>query len=962
MSCEHFEKTQKHVDKNGYEYTTITNDPTGLRLYKLKNGLTVYLAKNDNEPKIQTYIAVRAGSVYDPKDNTGLAHYLEHMLFKGTSKFGTTDWDKEKVLLQKISDLFEKHKAEKESKEKMAIYSTIDSLSLEASKISIANEYDKMMSFTGATGTNAHTSDEETVYENKIPSNELDRWIKIERERFGELVLRLFHTELEAVYEEFNRSQDSGRSRLYRKTLEALFPNHPYGQQPTIGYPEHLKNPSMVAIHDYFDKYYVPNNMAIVLVGELDFDTTIKKIDDAFGTLLPAEVSYPERPKEQPITSPIKVEITGPESEYMTLSYRSDGIGSEDELYLRMISKMLSNEKAGLIDINLNQKQNVLIAGVHTNFQNDYGYIQLYVRPKAGQTLEEAKQLLLDQIEILKKGAFEDWLPQAVINSYKLSTIRNFEDASSLASAYYNAFVHFQSWEDRLALIDKGSKLSKDDIVAYANRFFGDNYVEGHKLQGKATGLVKIDKPTISPIKLNRGEQSGFLKEVSEIETLDIQPVFLNFKEAIHREKASNGMDIAYIKNKRNDLSTLEIITEVGSDHIRELPLAEKYFQLLGTDKYSAEDIQKEFYKIGIDYSMGSSGKRSYISLSGLDENLEKGLKLLNHLLSNPVIDKEAYDKLIQNISQKRNLWLSNKSAILFYGLKNYSLHGENSKLRDIATLKQLREKNPQDLVDLVTGLREYPQRAFYYGKDPQNATEIVGKSYQHTDTLKPQPERKEYPYSKQDKRIYFSQYDMVQAQFLLLSLGDELDIDKMAYAWVFNNYFGKGLSSIIFQEMRESKSLAYSAQSSYEMASEPKERDIISAYVGTQADKLPEAIRSIEELMTGRFPKNMEQFNFSKQQVLKYIATQRITKSGVFWNYQSMKDMGIDYDIREQVYKKVQEMTFDDLKQFYQNEIANKKYTILIIGDKKDINMSAIKDYGNVKTLDAHYLFNFEK
>ena len=150
-------ETQSSTDNQGYTYETVKNDQSGVRVYTLKNGLKVYLAKNDDAPRIQTYIPVRTGSNNDPSDNTGLAHYLEHMVFKGTSKLGTSDWAKEKALLAQISDLYEQHKAEKDPAKKKALYKKIDEVSQEASKYAIANEYDKAISSLGATGTNAHT-------------------------------------------------------------------------------------------------------------------------------------------------------------------------------------------------------------------------------------------------------------------------------------------------------------------------------------------------------------------------------------------------------------------------------------------------------------------------------------------------------------------------------------------------------------------------------------------------------------------------------------------------------------------------------------------------------------------------------------------------------------------------------------------------------------------------------------
>jgi len=295
-------KVTSEEDTNGLNYEIVENDPTGLRLYTLDNGLKVYLSQNSDEPKIQTYIAVRAGSNYDPKESTGLAHYLEHMVFKGTHKIGTSDWKKEKLYLDKISSLYEQHRAEKNAEQKLALYKKIDKVSLEASNYSIANEYDKMSASLGATGTNAYTWFEQTVYTNKIPANEFDKWLTLESERFSTLVLRLFHTELEAVFEEFNRSQDSDFRKRYKAMLEGLFPNHPYGQQTTIGTADHLKNPSMNDIHNYFNKYYVPNNMAIILVGDFEFDSTIKKVNAAFGKYERKELTHPTLPKEDKIT------------------------------------------------------------------------------------------------------------------------------------------------------------------------------------------------------------------------------------------------------------------------------------------------------------------------------------------------------------------------------------------------------------------------------------------------------------------------------------------------------------------------------------------------------------------------------------------------------------------------------------------------------------------------------------
>ncbi|MFT5876804.1 MAG: zinc protease, partial [Dokdonia sp.] len=289
-SCSTSTKPAKEEQKFKYAYEHVEGDPLNTYVYTLENGLKVYMSINKAEPRIQTNIAVNTGSKQDPSDATGLAHYLEHMLFKGSSKIASLDWEKEKVLLQQVSDLYEQHKAETDQDKRKAIYYQIDSISGEAAKFVVANEYDKMISSLGAKGTNAYTSVERTVYINDIPSNEIEKWLTIESERFSELVLRLFHTELEAVYEEYNRSRDNDYWLSYEEMAKQMFQKHPYGTQTTIGTSEHLKSPSMEKIHAYFNERYVANNMAIILAGDIDPDKTIALIEKYFGSLRTGKV------------------------------------------------------------------------------------------------------------------------------------------------------------------------------------------------------------------------------------------------------------------------------------------------------------------------------------------------------------------------------------------------------------------------------------------------------------------------------------------------------------------------------------------------------------------------------------------------------------------------------------------------------------------------------------------------
>ncbi|PNW28333.1 M16 family metallopeptidase [Formosa algae] len=953
-------KTEVKKDPNGFSYEVINNDPTGLRLYTLQNGLQVYLSKNTDEPKIQTYIAVRAGSNYDPSNSTGLAHYLEHMLFKGTDKIGTTDWEKEQEYIKQISDLYEAHRAETDEAKKLEIYKKIDEVSLEASNYSVANEYDKMVSGMGATGTNAHTWFEETVYKNKIPTNELNKWLSLESERFSKLVLRLFHTELEAVFEEFNRSQDNDGRKMYTAMLDGLFPNHPYGQQQTIGTAAHLKNPSLVDINNYFDKYYVPNNMAMVLVGDIDFEKTIKDVNDTFGKLKNKEVTHPTLPKEEPITSPVVKEVFGPTSERISIAYRSDGINSEDEKFVTLADMILANGEAGLMDLNLNQQQLVQRAGSSTMFLNDYGLQQLSGSPKEGQSLDEVKDLLFTQIDKLKKGEFDDWLIDAVVNDLKLSQTRQYENSTALASAYYNAFIHHQKWEDQVKFLDELKAISKEELVAFANRFYQENYVVVYKRKGEDSSIVKVENPGITPVNLNRDKSSQYLSDFQKIEAEALVPKFVDYKTAIKEKDLDSGVKVSYINNDSNDLFNLNIIFDMGTDNDKKLSLAVGFLEYIGTETMSAEDIKKEFYKLGINYYVVSRDDVSYIGLSGLKENLPKGLALLEDLINNPKSDPEAYAKYVDKILKGRQDGKTQKSNILWNGLVNYGQYGENSRLRNIIKASELKAQDPQELVDIVKGIKDYKQRIFYYGKDVDQAVAALNKEHKLNTPLKEYPEATSYIEKETGGQVYFADYDMVQSEMVFLAKGGEFNAKNLAATSLFNAYFGSGLSSIVFQEIRESKSLAYSAFSRYSTASKKEDSNYVMAYIGTQANKMEQAVDAMMSLMSD-MPEADKQFEAAKDAALKKIAAERITKANIFWEYEGLKKLGIENDNREEMYNTIQNMTISDLRDFFNENIKGENYNVMVVGNKKDIDFTALKKLGEVNEMDVDYLFNYE-
>lgn len=943
-----------HTDKNNYEYITVSNDENGVRIYTLKNGLKVFLAQNSDAPRIQTYIPVRTGSNNDPSDNTGLAHYLEHMMFKGTSKLGTQNWEKESELLDQISDLYEQHKAENDPEKKKEIYRKIDEVSQEASQYAIANEYDKAISSLGASGTNAHTWFDETVYKNNVPNNELEKWLKIEKERFSELALRLFHTELESVYEEFNRAQDNDSRLVNYELMDALFPTHPNGQQTTLGKAEHLKNPSMKAIHKYFDEYYVPNNYAMVLVGDLDFEDTIQLVDQYFGT-----IPYRELPKktpiiEKPIAEIIKRTVKSPTTPRVQLAWRTESYGTKEAMLADVVVNILSNRgEAGLLDLNINQTQKLLWGQAYSVGLKQYGYFSIVAVPKESQTLDEARDLVLEQIELVKKGEFPDWMLPAIINDFKIQRMKALETADGLATNLYDTYIKGRTWEQELNEMDQYEKLTKEEVIAFSNEFFRDNYVIVYKEKGVNEKLIRVENPGITPVKINREAQSEFLQQILEEKTEDIQPEFVDYEKEIQKD-VIKGKTISFVKNKYNDIAQVHFIFPFGSDHDRDLGISTQVLQYLGTEKFSPEDLKKEFFKIGVTNDFKTTNDQLIISLNGLEENIEKGIDLLQHWLYEVKPDQEIYRQFTETILENRAAMKKDKGRIMT-ALTNYTKLGPFSRFTDVISKEELESSNVEVFTDRMKKLFRYPYQIFFYGRNFENFTSYIGKYTENESFVIPEP--KNYPEPETDGNVYFTDYDMVQMEMSKVGRGRNVNTENFGKINVFNEYFGRGLSSIVFQEIRESKSLAYSAYVSYAANSELNHPDYITTYIGTQPDKLQIAVDTMTELMT-ELPEVKVQFENAKNSALKQIASQRVTRTNIFFNTLRLRKLNIHHDFRKDIYRQIESLKFEDLKDFYDHYIKSVQFNTAIIGKKENLNREAVDKMGTFREVSLKDIF----
>ena len=944
-----------------YAYESVKGDPTPTRIYTLDNGLKVYMSVSDEEPRIQTYIAVRVGGKNDPSETTGLAHYFEHLMFKGSQQFGTQDYEAEKPLLDEIEQLFEVYRKTEDEAERKALYKRIDSISYEASKLAIPNEYDKLMASIGAQGTNAYTGYDMTVYVENIPSNQIENWLKIESDRFKNVVIRGFHTELETIYEEKNMSLTNDGRKVYEAMNAALFPNHPYGRQTVLGTQEHLKNPSITNVKNYHDQYYVPNNMAICLSGDFDPEQMIAMIDQYFGDMEPnPSIPVLEYEPEQPITEPIVKEVWGLDAANVAIGWRIGGESSEDADVANIVGQVLYNGQAGLIDLNLMQQQKALSAYGYASLSADYGYMQLAGRPKQGQTLEEVRDLLLGEVAKLRAGDFDEKLIAAAVNNYKLQVMQYLDSNDGRADMYVQSFINGVEWKDQVEALDRMSKITKEDVVRFANEKMGEqSYAIIYKRQGKDPNEQKIAKPEITPIVTNRDAQSDFLKEIVASEVKPIEPRFVDFEKDMSRFEAQSGIEVLYKQNTTTDYFSLEYMFDLGRIADPALGLAFDYVGYLGTVAKTAEQIASEMYGLACSFGLRATDSRCYLSLSGLGENMEQAMDIFEDLLANAVADEAILANVKQDMLKSRADAKLNQSRN-FSALQSYVVYGEEGMKYRLSN-EQVEALTSEELIAKVRDVLTKQHTVVYYG--PATEKELLASLKEHHNV----PEAPEALEIKRlttvptpDNRVFIAEYDANQIYYIQYSnRGEKFDVANDADLDLYNEYFGGGMSGIVFQEMREARGLAYSARAYMSTPTYADGEYSFTAYIATQNDKMKQAIEAFDEIIN-TMPESEAAFNVAKESYINQIRTLRYTKASVLAAFIRTRDMGLDCDRARAVFEKVQTMTLDDVKAVQEQWVKDRNYHYCILGDSKNLDLNYLRTLGPITFLSQEEIFGY--
>jgi len=930
--------------------------------YKLDNGFTLILHEDHTSPDVFGYIVVKAGSRNDPADQTGIAHYLEHMLFKGTQELGTTDWEKEKLIDDKIALLFEELRLSKDDDERLNIQKRINKLTIEASKYQIGSEFNYISKSIGCTNVNANTSMDRTVYYSSFAPNQIEKWLDLYSHRFINPVFRQFQPELEVVFEERNTITDQFFIVLVVTYFEHFFKNHPYGQQNIIGEIEHVKNPSLKRMKEYFDTYYVANNMALVLSGDFNSEEIKPMIAEKYGKLRTGVVpEFPEyevadfkkRELEKERLSPIRINMIG---------FRTMPDVHPDKTVFTVAEELLTNSsQTGLLD-KLKLENKIYEAQLFSWGRKDHGQSIIIAIPKiVGQSLKSSEELVLEQLRKLKDGEFEEWELEAQKKILYKQWMLKFEDNKERGIMLGEAFQKGMTPEDVLDYPNKIKAVTKEDIMRVAKKYYGENYLIMESRMGfrKAD---KIEQPELEKTNADSKEKSIYRKRIEQITETKYLPKFIDFENDINKTEVKKGIDLYYAKNPKNDAFTLKVRFGVGNDKLPLLKYASHLYNYAGTKEYSVKELKNEFAKIACTYKIISNDSYLTLELKGLDENLTESVTLLNKLINDAEIKQSKVDIIYSEAKKDRKTEKSDLEGFADIVLE-YAMYDQKSKYITRLSLDKIKALQVIDLQNTFTEAASYEAEIFYSGTIAQTELSEILKSELHLSENKIKSESPIYKTEKQyteNTVLFVNKKNASQTKLYYYINGDAYKTDDDLNINAFNIYMGGGFAGIILQEIREKRALAYSAYADYNKPVTAHKNCNFIGYAGTQADKTLQLVELFDSLVHN-MPEQPERIEFIK----KYLELTSFSKKPDFRDLNEQviewKNQGFKEDPAKMNADKIKNLQFDEILKFYNASIKNKPSVLILVGNKKRFDFEKLNKYGKVIELDEKILLSKE-
>ena len=938
--------------------------------YQLANGLTVYLWEDHDQPDVQGWTVTRAGSIDEPADATGLAHYLEHMLFKGTDRIAALNWEKEKPLYEQIIALYDTLALTTDAKAREAVQLRINEVSLKAAQYTAPDEFSNLIQGIGGEGLNAFTAYDVTCYMNSFPSYQMERWLTLYADRLTNPVFRSFQAELENVFEEYNMYLDDNSTHSRNFIFGHLYKGHAYARD-IIGYPEDLKNPKLRQLIDFYNTWYVPNNMALILVGDFDIETTKPLIEKTFGKLqyrdLPERTTYPTTEFAQDERYSAKLGYM-PE---LYIAYNGVPVGNKDELLLDFLGEILSNSmQIGLLD-ELTLDNKLMYAGAVTDARRDQGRFLVVAVPymdaetQTYTSLKETEKLVNDAIQQLVNGNISEELVEAVRQNFYQEFDRTMEYPEMKVQLLQNAFTYQQSIEELLKQKELVAAITMDDLKNAAKKYLGAPK-KTFEIEEGTPKKDKLPKPKIKSLESPKGE-SAYCQYLESIPAGKLTPRFIDFSD-IDQDRFYEGVSVYCTPNVKNNIFSLRLKYGVGT---YELPLLEYASALMnmsgikGTPGLKPAEFRAQLAKLGGKCSYAVSEDYFYVDIEGNEAKLEEIISLVNLHMCLPNFESEN-DMLLNNIKgqeysarqvEQRNTDIVADAAF------DYVRYGDNSPyIKRPALMEEVIQLTAAQLEGVFHQVQNYELEIHYAGALP--ALEVKNILYnklslnQHVRMSKSPVERPIVPITE-DKIYFLPDASMQQAKVYILIDGKPYAAKDAVNYMAFNEYFGGGFSGLVMNEIREKRSMAYNAYGHFSRPAKQGQMTKFTGYVGTQSDKVIDAVGVYMSLLDSmpQYPETIENIRtILRQSILSNKPTFRTKSQRLTANML----MGYKVDPAMLQVRDIQRLTFDNILSFYQSHVQGKPMTILIMGDPKLIDQKQLKaKYGKITKLSKSRLFS---
>lgn len=921
------------------------------KTFHLDNGLKVVMCEDHSQPEIYGAVYVHAGSKNDPVDATGMAHYFEHIMFKGTDKIGTTNWEAEKVFLDSIDLMYDRLHETTDVAERQAIQQKINALSQKSAEYAIPNEVDVILTQMGGKSLNAGTSYDQTMYFNTFPSNQLSKWMDVYVERFRNPVFRLFQSELETVYEEKNMYGDNPISAFQEYLFHEAFGEHPYGR-PVIGYTEHLKNPQTSKMREFYNTYYVANNMTLILVGDFDIDATEPMVAEKFGTWrskeLPKQPTY-NLPK---FNGPTVKEVKMTPIKMGALIFPGVKNSDPDMLPLSLACNIFANGETGLMDKLMKDGKIMAAIMLPLSLEDCGGNVMIYIPKLLGQSHENAEELIFGCIDRLKKGDFSDDLFEAMRMSMLTDRLKETESLNDLASLFLELETSGQTYEEYLEETERLKTITKDEVVAIANKYFGNDYLDVRSKMG-FPAKDKVDKPNWKPIQAKNTEaKSDFAKAIEAQQVPEVEPQVIKFGEDVVITEVNDSFKLFSTINPCNELFDLKLVFNYGTFNNPDLSLAVSYFQMQGTTTQSPEEFALQLQKIGASVDFYTSDNQFTVHLTGFEKDLNNILALCHSKLQNPSNEEKYIETLVEG--EKTGFSTQREDASTWaQAVREYAMYGDQSNYLNHATIKEWSKKSGESLLAEVAEALKYDGHVFYSGN---TQPELVADMLKKNGLVKPNAIKGQEKIRVEKKYIepqvfIASNKKFRQSNIYFYVPGEKLNLKDEALASVFSKYFGTDMYSIVFQEIREFRSLGYTAYANYRYDYLERKPGNLFGFLGTQSDKTLDGMNAFKDLIVN-MPVRMEKFNASKEALLKARASDYIGFRDMPSSVQNWMKKGYDHDPRGEVTEIIRNTTFGDVQGFYDRLIKNRPVIIMMSGNEKQFNKKELGKFGTVTKL----------